>query len=173
MLIHRIFVVSVILLCGGVLAACGSDETESVERKPSPPPPTSVSTTRQITITPVGDEREQAERAAERRRVRARLLRERRAREARRRARERKRRVAARARREAAKRQRQQPSQQEAPTPQASQPASGCDPNYSPCVPPYPPDLDCPDIGHPVQVVGGSDPHGLDRDGDGVGCESQ
>jgi hypothetical protein len=32
-------------------------------------------------------------------------------------------------------------------------------------------DLDCADIGHPVAVTGG-DPHGLDRDGDGVGCES-
>jgi hypothetical protein len=32
-------------------------------------------------------------------------------------------------------------------------------------------DLDCADIGHPVEVSG-SDPHGLDADGDGVGCES-
>lgn len=32
-------------------------------------------------------------------------------------------------------------------------------------------DLDCADIGHPVRVDG-ADPHGLDRDGDGVGCES-
>ncbi len=31
-------------------------------------------------------------------------------------------------------------------------------------------DLDCADIGHPV-AVSGPDPHGLDRDGDGVGCE--
>ncbi len=45
-----------------------------------------------------------------------------------------------------------------------------CAPGYSPCIPPYPPDLDCPDIGHPVQVTG-SDPHGLDRDRDGVACE--
>lgn len=45
-----------------------------------------------------------------------------------------------------------------------------CAPGYSPCIPPYPPDLDCPDIGHPVQVTG-NDPHGLDRDGDGVACE--
>jgi hypothetical protein len=31
-------------------------------------------------------------------------------------------------------------------------------------------DLDCPDIGHPVRVDG-ADPHGLDSDGDGIGCE--
>jgi hypothetical protein len=33
-------------------------------------------------------------------------------------------------------------------------------------------DLDCADIGHQVRV-GSSDPHGLDRDGDGVGCEAE
>jgi len=58
------------------------------------------------------------------------------------------------------------------PVPFASQPkqSKNCAPGYSPCIPPYPPDLDCPDIGHPVQVSG-PDPHGLDRDGDGVACE--
>lgn len=45
-----------------------------------------------------------------------------------------------------------------------------CAPGYTPCVAPYPPDLDCPDIGHPVTVTGG-DPHRLDRDGDGIACE--
>jgi hypothetical protein len=48
--------------------------------------------------------------------------------------------------------------------------ASGCDPNYSGCVPPYPPDVDCPDVGETVSVYG-SDPHGLDADNDGIGCE--
>jgi Flp pilus assembly pilin Flp len=42
------------------------------------------------------------------------------------------------------------------------------------CIPPPPPDLDCADIegrGIPVPVtVGGSDPHKLDPDGDGLGC---
>lgn len=33
------------------------------------------------------------------------------------------------------------------------------------------PDLDCRDIGHKVRV-GSSDPNGLDRDGDGIGCEA-
>lgn len=47
----------------------------------------------------------------------------------------------------------------------------GCDANYSPCIPAYPPDLDCGEIGISVQVIG-SDPHRLDRDKDGVGCEA-
>lgn len=46
-----------------------------------------------------------------------------------------------------------------------------CEPGYEPCVPRYPPDVDCPDVGENVSVTG-SDPHGLDRDGDGVGCET-
>ena len=46
-----------------------------------------------------------------------------------------------------------------------------CEDGYSPCVPKYPPDLNCSDIGKQVEVTG-DDPHGLDRDGDGVGCES-
>lgn len=50
-------------------------------------------------------------------------------------------------------------------------PSGRCDPNYSgACVPPYPPDVDCADIGRPVTVVG-SDPHNLDSDGNGRGCE--
>lgn len=59
-----------------------------------------------------------------------------------------------------------------APTPKpAPQKAggSGCHPSYVPCVPAGP-DLDCPDIGHPVQVVG-TDSFRLDADDDGVGCE--
>ncbi len=58
-----------------------------------------------------------------------------------------------------------------APAPAPEPKPHGCDPNYSPCIPPGPPDLDCADIDGPVQVIG-SDPHRLDRDGDGVGCES-
>ena len=61
------------------------------------------------------------------------------------------------------------------PVPLVSQPKpkkkqKNCAPGYSPCIPPYPPDLNCPDIGHQVRVSG-SDPHGLDRDGDGIACE--
>jgi Flp pilus assembly pilin Flp len=53
-------------------------------------------------------------------------------------------------------------------------PVAQCDPNYSgACVPPYPPDLDCADVrrlGLQRVRVTGSDPHQLDRDGDGVVC---
>lgn len=50
-----------------------------------------------------------------------------------------------------------------------------CDPSYTgACIPSPPPDLDCADIEAmglaPVRVVG-SDPHGLDGDNDGWGCE--
>jgi endonuclease YncB( thermonuclease family) len=59
------------------------------------------------------------------------------------------------------------------PTEASSEPPSGgdCDPNYTPCVPLVSYDLDCPDIGFSVTVIG-SDPHGFDREGDGLGCES-
>jgi endonuclease YncB( thermonuclease family) len=54
-------------------------------------------------------------------------------------------------------------------------PSGKCDPNYAGgCVPPYPPDVDCADIRAlgiaPVRVIG-DDVHGLDGDGDGLGCE--
>lgn len=49
--------------------------------------------------------------------------------------------------------------------------AKSCAAGYRPCVPPGPGDLDCPDVNGPVRVTG-SDPHGLDADGDGVACES-
>jgi len=47
----------------------------------------------------------------------------------------------------------------------------GCEPGYSPCLPATG-DLNCSDIAadkKPVRVTG-SDPYGLDRDGDGTGC---
>lgn len=56
------------------------------------------------------------------------------------------------------------------PTPQAPAPAGNCASGYSPCVPVYPPDVNCPDVDGPISVTG-SDPHGLDADGDGVACE--
>ncbi len=56
------------------------------------------------------------------------------------------------------------------PPPEETEPPGDCEPGYDPCVPPYPPDVDCSDVSGPVAVTG-SDPHGLDRDGDGVGCE--
>lgn len=48
---------------------------------------------------------------------------------------------------------------------------NNCDPNYYPCVPLVSYDLDCPDIGFSVRVIG-SDPHRFDREGDGYGCEA-
>lgn len=55
--------------------------------------------------------------------------------------------------------------------PQVSTP--NCDPNYTGgCVPVVSYDLDCPDIGFRVTVVG-TDRHGFDgNDNDGLGCES-
>lgn len=41
---------------------------------------------------------------------------------------------------------------------------------YVPAAPGLGPDLDCRDIGHQVRVSG-SDPHRLDADDDGIGCE--
>lgn len=64
------------------------------------------------------------------------------------------------------------PEPEPAPEEPARQPESGsdCAPGYEPCIPPYPPDLDCSDLRGPIRVTG-SDPHGLDGDGNGVGCE--
>ncbi len=51
-----------------------------------------------------------------------------------------------------------------------------CDSSYpGACVPPAPPDLDCDDlrdlgIAGGIPLAGEADPHGLDSDGDGVGC---
>jgi micrococcal nuclease len=56
----------------------------------------------------------------------------------------------------------------------ATAPGSGghCDSSYPEvCIPPPPPDLDCKDIGRKVRVRA-PDPHRLDGDGDGWGCES-
>ena len=48
-----------------------------------------------------------------------------------------------------------------------------CDSSYPDvCIPQYPPDLDCGEIGYSNFRVVGSDPHGFDRDNDGIGCES-
>ena len=113
------------------------------------------------------DEAEERERARERRRERARRKRER-ARE-RERIRERRReREEARERRRREREQERQEREQEQEEEAAQE--GDCEPGYSPCVPSYPPDLDCPDVGGPVAVTG-SDPHRLDADNDGEGCE--
>ena len=49
----------------------------------------------------------------------------------------------------------------------------GCDDAYPDvCIPPPPPNLNCGDIEYRDIRVLPPDPHGLDRDGDGVGCRS-
>lgn len=64
------------------------------------------------------------------------------------------------------------PSVPEPPPPPAA-PPSNCDPSYpGVCIPPGPPDLDCGDIAFRRFAVVGSDPHGFDGNGDGIGCES-
>jgi micrococcal nuclease len=48
-----------------------------------------------------------------------------------------------------------------------------CDPSYPDvCIAPPPPDLNCSDVPYKRFRVVGDDPHGFDRDHDGVGCES-
>ena len=48
-----------------------------------------------------------------------------------------------------------------------------CDSSYpDTCIPSPPPDLNCGDIPNKNFKVTGNDPHGFDRDGDGIGCES-
>lgn len=48
-----------------------------------------------------------------------------------------------------------------------------CDSSYpDACIPPYPPDLNCDDISDKNFEVLPPDPHGFDRDEDGIGCES-
>ena len=47
-----------------------------------------------------------------------------------------------------------------------------CDESYpSVCIPPDPPHLDCGNIIYSNFMVIGDDPHGFDRDNDGIGCE--
>lgn len=50
---------------------------------------------------------------------------------------------------------------------------NNCDLSYPDfCIPSPPPDLNCADMSQKRFSVSGSDPHGFDRDGDSVGCES-
>jgi micrococcal nuclease len=52
------------------------------------------------------------------------------------------------------------------------EPGTACDPSYPDvCIPPPPPDLDCRDIPWRRFRVLPPDPHGFDRDRDGIGCE--
>jgi micrococcal nuclease len=54
----------------------------------------------------------------------------------------------------------------------ASWVGGNCDPSYPDvCIPPWPPDLDCSQIRYRNFRVAPSDPHRLDDDWDGIGCE--
>jgi hypothetical protein len=60
-----------------------------------------------------------------------------------------------------------------APTTTTTESRAGCHSSYpTVCIPPPPPDLDCGEISFRRFKVVGSDPHGFDGDGDGIGCES-
>jgi uncharacterized protein YraI len=67
------------------------------------------------------------------------------------------------------------PKPQLAPAEPAVLVAEDCDPSYpGVCIPPKSQvgDLDCGEIAYRRFRVTGSDPHGFDRDNDGIGCES-
>jgi len=65
-----------------------------------------------------------------------------------------------------------QPTQSQPTQSQQVQQQDQCDSSYpSVCIPPYPPDLDCGEIGYSNFRVIQPDPHGFDRDQDGIGCE--
>jgi Excalibur calcium-binding domain len=55
----------------------------------------------------------------------------------------------------------------------APAPQEDCHPAYpDDCLPPPPPDLDCAEVGHRVRVDHSyGDPHRLDADRDGIGCD--
>jgi hypothetical protein len=51
--------------------------------------------------------------------------------------------------------------------------SGNCDPAYPDvCIASSPPDLNCPDVPYKGFTVLSPDPHGFDRDVDGIGCES-
>jgi hypothetical protein len=55
----------------------------------------------------------------------------------------------------------------------ASSSDENCDPSYPDvCIAPPPPNLNCDDVPYNDIKVEGDDPHGFDREGDGIGCES-
>jgi len=175
----RNWVIGAIVLVLLLLLGCGDGGEDDAER------PTGQSgaverpaeiVERQAQTNGDAAEREAEEARVERlREVRAERLRERRQ-EARAERRARARRRAARERREAEEREQRAAAEAvaaqeaEAEAEAETEAATGCDPSYDPCVPPSPPDLNCPDLDGPYDVSG-SDPHGLDGDDDGVGCE--
>jgi hypothetical protein len=65
------------------------------------------------------------------------------------------------------------PKPQPPQTTTIGQAPAACDPSYpTVCIKPPPPSLNCGDIPYRRFVVRGDDPHGFDRDHDGIGCET-
>jgi hypothetical protein len=70
-------------------------------------------------------------------------------------------------------------SRQAAPPPPPAPANNGCDPNYAGACVPIASDVDCAGgsgdgpgyVDGPVQIIGG-DPYDLDRDGDGIACDT-
>jgi micrococcal nuclease len=63
-------------------------------------------------------------------------------------------------------------TQPTASKPTQPQQQNNCDPSYPDfCLPKNSPDLNCRDISQRRFKVLPPDPHGFDRDGDGIGCE--
>ncbi|WP_373529680.1 thermonuclease family protein [Nostoc sp.] len=63
-------------------------------------------------------------------------------------------------------------TQKRASQPIQPQQQNNCDPSYPDfCIPKNSPDLNCPDMTQRRFKVLPPDPHGFDRDGDGIGCE--
>lgn len=59
------------------------------------------------------------------------------------------------------------------PIPKSTSSTNECDSSYPDfCIPPFPPNLNCTDIPQKNFTVLQPDPHGFDRDQDGIGCES-
>lgn len=59
------------------------------------------------------------------------------------------------------------------PSKQTAQAGGDCDPRYDPCVKKTNRDLDCSDVRFRVKIITvGEDPHGFDKDDDGIGCET-
>lgn len=65
------------------------------------------------------------------------------------------------------------PTATRTPRPTSTPTGGGCDPSYpTVCIAPPPPKLNCKDVPHRRFQVLPPDPHGFDRDKDGIGCES-
>jgi hypothetical protein len=158
---HRTMAVAVLLaLVTAAGLACGEADDPTSDRPAATQDTTAIREAREARAA-ARRERAAAQRQARREARRARIRAERRAQL---RASRRAERAAARA--------------AEAARAEAQAQESDCDPNYSgACLDPGASDYDCaggsgdgPEYTGPVQVVG-SDPHGLDSDGDGYACE--